>query len=244
LKENGFNKESTWIIDTSSTSIKIKFMIKIFLADDHKLIRDGVKALLKEEANFIIVGEASNGEQLIKLLAETPTDVVLLDLKMPGLNGTDIIKSIRRNHPTTEVLILSMLSYEFHVKKALEAGAIGYLLKDGGKDELIYALKLAAQGTPYICSNIALGILKKQNNTLTATTLDNPSPSKNNKELTKRELEILYLIGEGHTNIEIADKLFISKRTIETHRQNLLEKTHTKNTASLMKYAFLNGLIS
>ncbi|MFD2515138.1 response regulator [Pontibacter locisalis] len=219
-------------------------MIRIILADDHKLIRDGIKALLKIENALEVVGEAADGEQLIKLLSEITADLVLLDLNMPGKSGVDTIKHIKIHFPDVRVLVLSMLNYEQYVHEAMEAGATGYLLKDTGKDELISAIGLVAKGTSYICSNVTLDLLRKQHADVPVQVHVNVSNQKEVKDLTKRELEILNLIAEGLTNADIAERLYTSKRTIETHRQNLLEKTQTKNTATLIRYAFQKGLIS
>ena len=219
-------------------------MIKVILTDDHKLVRDGIKALLKDEEGLKIVGEASDGEQLLELLTSTPADVVVLDLNMPGKNGLELIGYIKEGYPDVKVLVLSMLNYEYHVHQAMEAGAAGYLLKDSGKDELILAINLVAKGTPYICSNVTLDLLRKHFDGVHVVEHPEATTLKHTADLTKRELQILHLIAEGLTNADIAEKLFTSKRTIETHRQNLLEKTKTKNTATLIKYALQNGLIS
>lgn len=219
-------------------------MIKVVITDDHKLIRDGIKALLQEEADIEIVGEASDGNQLLEMLPKTSTDVVVLDLSMPGKNGIDIIRQIKSDFPKVKVLVLTMLNFDHHVQQAIDAGALGYMLKDTGKEELVSAIKLVANGTSYISSNVTMNLLRKQGLNGNGNGYSQEQTTKQTKDLTKRELEVLHLIAEGLTNAAIAEKLFTSKRTVETHRQNLLEKTQTKNTATLIKFALKNGLIS
>lgn len=224
-------------------------MVRLILADDHKLIRDGVKALL-DSAQVTVVGEAATGIELVELLRDTPADVVLLDINMPDMDGFEALTAIRAQYPDVKVLVLSMLDHERYVHQMMELGANGYVLKNAGKEELQLAITLVANGTTYISSNVAIDLLRKANNqnpnfALYGFSTDGRgNHNGHHKELSKRELEVLNLISEGYTNAEIAEKLFTSKRTIETHRQNLLEKTQTKNTAALIKYAVLNGLIS
>ncbi|RIJ42431.1 response regulator [Pontibacter oryzae] len=218
-------------------------MVRLILADDHKLIRDGVKALLQEQQDHVnIVGEAANGRELVEMLDHTPADVILLDINMPDMDGIEALRIMRQKFPALKVLVLSMLDHERYVHQMMELGAYGYILKNAGKEELHLAIKLVASGTPYISSNITLDLLRKVNLSMEESNGSEPKQSAH-KELSKREKEVLNLISEGYTNADIAEKLFTSKRTIETHRQNLLEKTHTKNTAALIKYAVLNGLI-
>ncbi|MDX5480142.1 MAG: response regulator transcription factor, partial [Hymenobacteraceae bacterium] len=166
-----------------------------------------------------------------------------LDLNMPGKDGFELTKYIRQHHAGVKVLVLSMLEHERYVHQAIAEGASGYLLKNAGKEELSSAIKLVATGTPYICSNFTIDLLKKTH-APEGHAEQQAAQQPERRELTKRELEVLNLIGQGYTNAEIAEKLFTSKRTVETHRQNLLEKTHTKNTATLIKYAIQNGIIS
>lgn len=220
-------------------------MINIILTDDHQIIRDGLKALLKEEETIHVIGEASDGDELMRMLPALTPDVVLMDMNMPMKDGFETTKLIRENYPDIKVLVLTMLNHESYINRVMDMGAFGYVLKSAGREELCTAIKLVASGTPYICAEVALELLKKVQNPLTylsdagATRAD-----KGMKDLSKREVEVLGLISEGFTNAEIADKLFTSKRTIETHRQNLLEKTQTKNTATLIKFAMLRGIIS
>ena len=220
-------------------------MVRLILADDHKLMRDGVKALLRS-SDVEVAGEAANGKELLELLSATPADVVLLDISMPEMDGFECLRHIKQHYPDVKVLVLSMLDHERYVNKMMEHGAFGYMLKTVGKEELRVAIELVAKGIPYISSSLTLDILRKfkvRGNE--EVLLEEPSVKERlHKELSKREIEVLNLISEGFTNADIAEQLFTSKRTIETHRQNLLEKTQTRNTAALIKYAILNGIIS
>ncbi|WP_187264136.1 response regulator transcription factor [Pontibacter beigongshangensis] len=220
-------------------------MIKVILTDDHKIVRDGIKALLHNDAAIHVVGEASNGDELLKLLEEVMPHVVLLDLNMPGRDGFETTKYLKQHYPDVKVLVLSMLDHVSYVNRVIELGASGYILKSSGKEELSAAIRLVASGNMYICSYVAMELLKKVgHHTTYSTPVSTARKDKKYKDISKRELEVLSLIGEGYTNAEIAEKLFTSKRTIETHRQNLLEKTQTKNTATLIKYALQNNIIS
>lgn len=224
-------------------------MIKVILVDDHKIIRDGIKSLLKEDHEIQVIGEAANGTELIDLIARLEADVVLMDINMPKMDGFETTKYLKEHHPEIKILVLSMLDHENYITKMFGAGALGYLLKNTGRDELVHAIQLVASGNTYICSDIAINLLKNVNHSNTEI----QPKSENNKEttkekhingdLSKREVEVLKLIAEGFTNAEIADKLFTSKRTVESHRQKLIEKTQAKNTAALIKYAISNNLI-
>ncbi|MFT2011267.1 response regulator [Pontibacter sp. 13R65] len=220
-------------------------MINVILTDDHKIIRDGIKALLHNESTISVVGEASNGNELIQMLDDIVPDVVLMDINMPELDGFETTKYLQQHFPEIKVLVLSMLDHENYVNRVIELGASGYILKNSGKEELCAAIRLVASGSLYISSSVAIQLLKKVGHqTSYSGPVQTDSKDKKLKDISKRELEVLQLIGEGFTNAEIAEKLFTSKRTIETHRQNLLEKTQTKNTATLIKYALQNNIIS
>jgi DNA-binding NarL/FixJ family response regulator len=216
-------------------------MIRIILADDHTILREGIRALLSTEADLTVVGEAANGEALLELLADTAADIVLLDLNMPGMDGFAALGRLQQDYPKLSVLILSMLDHEKYVARAIDAGARGYLLKNAASPEIIYAIRTVADGRLFLCSEIGLELVRK----ITQLQPDKVADpiSKQPSDLSGRELEVLKLIAEGLTNAEIADTLFTSKRTIETHRQNIIEKTQAKNTAALIKYAVTQGLI-
>ncbi|AMM51784.1 LuxR family transcriptional regulator [Rufibacter sp. DG15C] len=215
-------------------------MIKVIITDDHTLIRDGLKSLLKSDRSIQVVGEAENGAQLLELLETVTPDVVMLDLNMPVMDGFEALTQVQAKYPHVKVLILTMLDQDSYVTKVRTAGALGYVLKTAGRTELIHAIKTVAENNSYICSEVALNLLNRVNN---GPGEQQEFSGKGTSDLSKREMEVLRLIAEGYTNAEIADKLFASKRTIESHRQHLIEKTKAKNTATLIKYAIQQGLI-
>jgi DNA-binding NarL/FixJ family response regulator len=216
--------------------------IKVLLADDHKIIRDGIKSMLRAEQAIEIVGEAANGRELVGLLPDLATDLILMDVNMPEMDGFETTAYIAQHHPSIKVLVLSMLDHERYITKMLEAGALGYILKNTGREELTHAIKTVASGNLYICSEIAINLLKRSHPTPIKYPIPTNDPTTAAK-LSKRELEVLQLLAEGLNNTEIAEKLFTSKRTVESHRKNLLAKTESKNTAALIKYSLSRGII-
>lgn len=212
-------------------------MIRLFLVDDHAVLREGIRRLLEQEPDFTIVGEAANGQLLLDQLPTTPTDVVLLDLNMPVLGGVATAERLRADYPDVRILILSMVEEPLNIKQALLAGADGYMLKNASKDEVLVGIRTVRAGRHFLCSEIGLSLL----DTVIGTPVAAPLPT--GTRLSRRELEILGLVAEGLTTAQIADQLFSSKRTIETHRQNILEKTGCKNTAALISYAMMRGLL-
>ena len=220
-------------------------MTRIILADDHAILRDGIRALLSAEPDLEVVGEANNGAEVLAMLETTPADVVLMDVQMPVLDGFATMPELRERFPEVRVLVLTMLDHENYVARMLEAGALGYVLKNAAISEITHAIRTVAAGSPFLCTEIGLSMLFKavaqQSSGSHAT--DDASGSAG-ADLTARELEVLKLIAEGLTNAEISDKLFTSKRTIETHRQNIITKTQMKNTASLIRFAVSEGLVT
>ena len=217
-------------------------MTRIILADDHTILRDGIRALLSAEADLEIVGEASNGAEALAILENTPADVLLMDMQMPVLDGFATMPELRRRFPKVRVLVLTMLDHETYVARMLEAGALGYVLKNAAITEIIYAIRTVAANNPFLCTEMGLTMLYKTVTRAAGQLPDDEGTA--GAELTARELEVLKLIAEGLTNGEIAARLFTSKRTIETHRQNIIAKTQAKNTAALIKLAVGRGLIS
>ena len=218
-------------------------MTRLLLADDHTILRDGIRALLSAEPDLDVVGEASNGAEVLALLETTPVDVVLMDVQMPVLDGFATMPELRLRFPEVRVLVLTMLDHENYVARMLEAGALGYVLKNAAISEITHAIRTVAAGNPFLCTEIGLNMLYKSVAQRSGTG-DSTAEGHSGADLTARELEVLKLIAEGLTNGEIADKLFTSKRTIETHRQNIIAKTQAKNTAALIKLAVSRGLIS
>ena len=210
-------------------------MIRLFLVDDHPMLRDGLRALFEQEPSLHVVGEADCGEQLLARLPATPCDVVLLDLHMPELDGLATTRRLRAEFPDVRILILSMTDHERAIGEVLAAGASGYVLKNAGHDEIVTAVRAVAVGQRFLCSELGLTMLEK----LLAVT-PGPGPQLMSG-LTAREQEILRLVADGLTTAQIAEKLFTSPRTVESHRQNIMEKTGTKNTAALVKTAVSQG---
>lgn len=217
-------------------------MIRVFLVDDHALVRTGLRLLLAAQPDFTVVGEAGNGLELLAQLPTIPTDVVLLDLNMPEMDGPETARQLRAQYPDVRVLALSMLDREEYIYQMLDAGAQGYLLKSSGMEEITMGIRTVAAGQLFMCTAAGLAALHKLRDGQLLAPSGAPSPLAG--ELSRRETEVLQLIADGLTTSEMADKLFISKRTVETHRQNILDKTQTKNTAALIKLAMSAGLIA
>ncbi len=216
-------------------------MIRVFLVDDHAVLRSGMRSLLAEQAGLEVVGEAGNGLELLAQLPTTPADVVLLDINMPGMDGLETTKQLKEHYPAVHVLVLSMLASEAFAYQMLDAGARGYVLKNAGLDEIVHGIRVVSGERLFLCAEMGLDALQKLRECTSG-----PPPAAGQKPggLSKRETEVLQLIAQGLTNQEIADKLFTSKRTVETHRQNIIEKTKMKNTAALIRFAVSEGLIS
>jgi len=216
-------------------------MTRIFLVDDHPMVRGGLRAMLAAEPDLLVVGEASQGQALLDQLPTTPTDVVLLDINMPVLDGLATTQRLRAEFPEVKVLILSMLSHERYVAQLFEAGALGYALKNAEPDEMVLAIHSVAAGRPYLCSELGLLLLAKEQQTQenAVEIMEGPNPY----NFSQRELEVLRLLAQGLTNADIATQLLTSKRTIETHRQQLLAKTNAKNAAALIKLAVEEGIL-
>lgn len=202
-------------------------MIRVILAEDHDILRDGLQSILANDDQIKIVGEASNGKMLIDLMKTVPVDVVLMDINMPVMNGLEATQYITENYKKVKVVALSMMEHSSYLQQMLKAGAKGYVLKSTGKNELIFAIKKVMENEIYISQEMASKQDEKEGKV----------------KLTKRELQVLELLAEGLTNKEIAEKIFLSKRTVETHRKNLIVKTKSKNTSSLIKYAINEGIL-
>lgn len=213
--------------------------VRIVLAEDHIIVRDGVKALISAFPQFEIVGEAEDGLRAIQLVDELKPDLILMDLTMPRLNGMEAISEIKSRSPETKVLILTVHKIEEYVRASLQAGADGYLLKKSTQEELVNAIRHVISGEPYLDPGISGRIIAGY---LTGKPAG-PDESRWGI-LTKREREVLKLIAEGYKNSEIAQHLCISVHTVETHRDNLMKKLDLHNTAALTAFAIDQGLIS
>jgi DNA-binding NarL/FixJ family response regulator len=215
-------------------------MLRILLAEDHNIVRNGIKMLLEADKDIQIAGEATNGLEALDMISSgVKADVVLADINMPGLDGISLIKKIKELNPDVRIVMLSMLDNEKYVAQAFSEGASGYLLKNVSADELLFSLKHVHNGGKYLCSELAMRLLEK----LLYNTNSPVITAAPRIDFSSREIEILHLIAEGLTNNEMSEKLFISKRTIEGHRQSLIEKTGSRNTAALIRFAVLNGIV-
>jgi DNA-binding NarL/FixJ family response regulator len=203
--------------------------IKVFITDDHYMVIEGIRSLLQNEKEIEWMGHASNADSCLAYLQNHQPDVILMDINMPGMSGIDLCKIVKEKYPNVFVVGLSTFNQQSFIHKMMDNGASGYVLKNATQQELMEAITTVAKGKTYL-SDEAASVLKKNDTT------DMPL-------ITRREKEVLELIAEGLTNIEIAEKLFISSATVDTHRKNLLIKFQTKNTASLVKTAMQLQLI-
>lgn len=213
-------------------------MIKIIIADDHKMVVDGLRSILETDNFSQIISTAANGQELLRLLSLVETDVVLMDIDMPVMNGLVAMPEIKRLHPNVKVIVLTMHEEGALVKKMMDMGAKGFLFKNSDKSELFAAVETVANGGNYISSNLTHHPAKDYR----LNREDNSSPF-SGTVLTEREMEILRLIASGLSNKEIGDKLFISHRTVDTHRTNLMKKLEVNNIAGLIRYAIRNGFM-
>ncbi|MBW2091632.1 MAG: response regulator transcription factor [Deltaproteobacteria bacterium] len=209
----------------------------IVIAEDHTLLREGLRAILMLHEDFEVVGEAKDGFGAIKAVANFLPDLVLIDLSMPKMNGLDAIVEIKKRYPETKILVLTVHKTEEYILSALQAGADGYLLKDDSHDELSVAMRGVLSGKPYLSPGISgkviEGYLEGRRNV--KSTLD---------ILTQREREVLKLIAEGYKNKEIADYLYISPKTVEKHRTNLMKKLDLHSASALISFAVKRGLVT
>jgi DNA-binding NarL/FixJ family response regulator len=212
--------------------------IKVLIADDHKIIRVGLRGLIELSKDIEVVAEAENGTEVIELVKKVTVDVVLMDIDMGHTSGIETTQQLKKEHPKINVLGLTMHEEQEYIVEMLEAGASGYLLKNTGMDELLTAIRTAAKGDSYFSHQVSTTLLQAITQKKTFPTFK----SNHNGPLTEREIEVLQLIAREFSNGEIAEKLFISIRTVDTHRRNLLEKLQVKNTAGLVKYAMEKGL--
>jgi len=209
--------------------------IQVILVDDHSLFRNGLKILLAQSGKFDIVAEASNGEESIKYIETFPDAIVLMDIEMPVMNGIEATSLAINKNPHTKIIALTMFSDKQYYYKMIEAGARGFLLKDSPINEVIEAIDQVYGGESYFSKELLLNLVKDINQF--------QQRNGNLETLTERELEVLQLICQGFSNQEIGEKLFISKRTVDKHRSNILDKTGARNTAGLVIFAIKNELV-
>jgi two-component system nitrate/nitrite response regulator NarL len=216
---------------------------RILLADDHELVRDGIKSLLENETDFEVTAEASDGKEALKMIAADQPDLLIVDIRMPQMNGIEVVKSLTKDFPDVKKLVLSMHDSEEYVVESIESGADGYLLKGSSKAEFLKALHAIAGGGKYFAGDISKIIIDNfVNGKAKATTKTLESPGEISL-LTNREKQILELILDGKGNNDIAESLNISKRTAEVHRFNLMKKLNVKNLIELTQKSKALNLI-
>lgn len=210
--------------------------IRVFITDDHTLVREGFANMLALEKDIDVVGQASDAKDAIKQIAELKPDVVLMDIKMPGMNGLEATRVIKKEIQDVEVVILSMYDEEDYIRRAVEYGATGYVLKDISKEELLRAIKVVNGGGSLIQPSLAKKVLKD----LTRKPKDVHSYT---KDLTDREIQIIQLLSEGNTNKDIADKLFISEKTVKSHLRTIFRKLEVTDRAQAVAFSMRRGWV-
>lgn len=210
--------------------------IRIALIDDHAVLRSGLRLLLEQQEEMTVVGEAGTGEEGLEMVECESPDIVLMDLSLPGINGIDLTRRLVQRDESCRVIALTMYEDERHVREVLEAGAAGYVSKCAADSELVDAIRAVARGEmfvhPAVARNIVAGYLGREET----------SPGESDP-LSDRELEVLTLLALGHTNQEVADKLFISVKTVETHKSRIVSKLGFRTRADLVRYALDRGLL-
>ncbi len=214
-------------------------MTTIVIADDHELVRESIVALLREIPGFNIVGQCSNGRQAVKMVDRFRPDVAILDVSMPELNGIDTARQIRKISPSTRIIALSAYTNEAYIRDMINAGVCGYIVKSGAAQDLVKAIRMGSRGKIYFSEEITDTAQGIQNN--------NGKRKHNSSQiecpLTQREREVLQLIGEGYTSVEIASKLKICETTVKTHRNNLMDKLNVRSVAGLTRQAIRLKLV-
>lgn len=211
--------------------------ITIVLADDHHIVRQGIRALLKYEPDFRIVGEAENGLQAVEMVKQLNPKVLILDLMMPGINGIEVTYRVKKHSPETNIIILSMYSNEAYIIETLRKGASGYVLKESTGRVLVQAMREVIAGRRYLSPPLSERVIEAYIQMTKTTELD-PYET-----LTTREREVLHMVAQGFSNIKIAEHLSISPRTIEIHRANMMHKLNLQNQAEVIRYAIQRGII-
>jgi DNA-binding NarL/FixJ family response regulator len=210
--------------------------VTLILADDHPIVRQGLRHLLEGEPEFRIVGEAGDGVEALQLVERLKPNILIVDMMMPGLNGLEVLRQIKKHSPTTRTIVLSMQSADAYVIEALKNGAAGYVLKETGPGELVKAVREVVQGNQFLSAKISERF-QASGQKVKDTPLDAY------KTLTAREREILQMTVEGRTSVEVGEKLMISPRTVEIHRRNLATKLGIKNQADLIRFAIKRGIL-
>ena len=209
-------------------------MLKVLIADDHPIVRQGLKQILTEEPDVVVVGEAQNSQEVLELVQKQDWDIVILDITMPGRGGIDVLKELKHQYPKLPVLMLSVHPEDQYAVRALKAHASGYMTKDSAPEELVKAIRKILRGGKYISSTLAEKL---------AFDLETETEKPLHETLSDREHQVLLMIGSGKTVSEIAEELSLSVKTIDTYRARILEKMKMKTNAELTHYAIKNGLV-
>jgi DNA-binding NarL/FixJ family response regulator len=209
-------------------------MIKILIADDHTIVREGLKQILAETPDLLVADEAEDGQELLNKVSKKDYDVILLDISMPGRSGLDILKQLKSERPNLSVLILSMYSEEQYAMRAIRAGASGYMTKESAPEELINAIRKVSQGRKYVSPSLAEKL---------AFSFESGNERPLHEILSDREYQVMCMIASGKSVKEIAENLSLSVKTISTYRSRILEKMHLKNNSALTHYAIQNRLV-
>lgn len=213
--------------------------IRVLLADDHNVVREGLRLILESAPDIQVVGEVENGRQAVQMAKKLQPDVVVMDVVMPTLNGVEATRQLLKESPTSKVLVLSSYSDDDRVQQLIEAGATGYLIKQTAANDLLAAIREAHKGNAYFSPNISKRLLEQCREQLSG----GGTVKRKGSKLTSREAEVLQLIAEGYANKQIADELSISIKTVEKHRQQVMHKLNLHEVASLTRYAVAQGII-
>ncbi|MBW2412021.1 MAG: response regulator transcription factor [Deltaproteobacteria bacterium] len=214
-------------------------IIKIVLAEDHTILREGLKALLSSDPQFEIIGEAADGRKAVRCVEKLEPDLILMDLSMPRMSGMEAIREIKNRYPEIRIIALTVHKTDEYLHTTLQAGADGYVLKDATHDELMLAIKKVMKGHSYLSPGVSEKVIEGYLEGKVSAMPDSPWET-----LSPREREVLKLIAEGYKNKEIADDLCISLKTVEKHRANLMKKLDLHNAAALTVYAMQKGLVN
>jgi DNA-binding NarL/FixJ family response regulator len=213
--------------------------ITVFLADDHRMVREGFRLLLETQSDIKVVGEAGNGREAVRQAIKLTPDVILMDIAMPELNGIEATKQIIEAHSSAKIIVLSMYSTTQHIFRALEAGAKGYILKESAGDDVIKAVRMVHGGKTFLCDEITGVVVGDYIEKREAGTTEDPL-----SRLSTREREVLQLLVEGKSNTKIAELLFLSQKTVETYRSHLMQKLGISDLPGLVKFAIQQGITS
>lgn len=209
--------------------------LRVMIVDDHEIFRKGLAMVINKAKNAKVIAEAGNGQEFLDIIEKEKVDLVFMDIEMPVMNGIEATKTALQKHPEMKIVALSMFGEEEYLQQMVDAGVKGFLLKNIGKDDLYRAMQCISEGKNYFSEELLQFFTRKY--------IQQPKQETSDVNLTKREFEILQLIAEGLTDSEIADKLFISQRTVNGHRASLIAKTGSRNTVNLLTYAIKNGLV-